>query len=98
MVSSTNGVTKTLGSGLASSPSELLWAVGQGEGRPELRLFDVIDILRTPYRIDIHQPVYFVIDDLDDLFAAARRDLLADIAQARALGLHAPKYPPKTAA
>lgn len=58
----------------------------------------MIDILRTPYRIDIHQPVYFVIDDLDDLFAAARRDLLADIAQARALGLHAPKYPPKTAA
>ncbi len=86
---------KALGSGLASSVTELPWAIsGQAEQRP----FDVIDILRTSYRIDIHQPVYFVIDDLDDLFAAARRDLLADIAQARALGLHAPKYPPKTAA
>ena len=83
---------KTLGSGLASSPSELLWAVGQG---PEHRPFDVIDILRTPYRIDIHQPVYFVIHTLDDLFAAAERDLLADVASARKLGLHAPKYPPK---
>jgi phenylalanine-4-hydroxylase len=89
------GETKTLGSGLASSPSELLWAVGQGEGKPELRRFDVIDILRTPYRIDIHQPVYFVIERLDDLFAAAERDLLEDVAAARKLGLHAPKYPPK---
>lgn len=89
-----HGVTKTLGSGLASSPSELLWAVGEG---PELRPFDVIDILRTPYRIDIHQPVYFVIERLDDLFAAAGRDLLADVATARRLGLHAPKYPPKEA-
>lgn len=90
-----DGVTKTLGSGLASSPSELLWSVGLGEGKPELRPFDVIDILRTPYRIDIHQPVYFVIERLDDLFAAAERDLLADVAVARKLGLHAPKYPPK---
>ena len=30
-----------------------------------------------------------------DLFAAAERDLLADVATARKLGLHAPKYPPK---
>lgn len=86
------GVLKGLDSGLASSIAELQWATS---GQPELRPFDVIDILRTPYRIDILQPVYFVIEDLDDLFAAAQRDLLADVATARALGLHAPKYPPK---
>ncbi|CUH75173.1 Phenylalanine-4-hydroxylase [Tritonibacter multivorans] len=85
---------KTLGSGLASSPTEILHATS---GVPELRPFDVIDILRTPYRIDIPQPVYFVLDDLDQLFAAADRDLLGDIQTARALGLHAPKYPPKAA-
>ncbi len=90
-----HGQIKALGSGLASSPTELPWSVS--EGGPERRPFDVIDILRTPYRIDIHQPVYFVIDTLDDLFAAAERDLLADIAHARALGLHAPKYPAKEA-
>lgn len=89
------GQLKALGSGLASSVTELPWAIS---GQPEQRPFDVIDILRTPYRIDIHQPVYFVIDDLDDLFAAAHRDLLADIATAQGLGLHAPKYPPKDAA
>ena len=87
-----DGVLKGLGSGLASSIAELQWATS---GKPELRRFDVLDILRTPYRIDILQPVYFVIEDLDDLFAAAGRDLLADVATARALGLHAPKYPPK---
>ncbi len=87
-----DGTLKALGSGLASSPTELPWSVS---GTPELRPFDLIDILRTPYRIDIHQPLYFVIEDLDDLFAAADRDLLSDIAAARALGLHAPKYPAK---
>lgn len=88
------GKVRGLGSGLASSIAELDWATS---GQPELRPFDVIDMLRTPYRIDILQPVYFVIEDLDDLFAAAQRDLLADVAKARALGLHAPKYPPKAA-
>lgn len=88
-----NGVVKSLGSGLASSPTELPWSVSANG--PEHRPFDVIDILRTPYRIDIHQPVYFVIENLDDLFAAANRDLMADIAHARSLGLHAPKFPPK---
>ena len=88
-----HGEIKALGSGLASSPTELPWSVGANG--PERRPFDVIDILRTPYRIDIHQPVYFVIECLDDLFAAARRDLMADIAHARSLGLHEPKFPPK---
>lgn len=88
-----NGQIKALGSGLASSPTELIWSVT--DPAAERRGFDVIDILRTPYRIDIHQPVYFVLDSLDDLFAAAERDLLADIARARSLGLFAPKYPPK---
>lgn len=90
-----DGQLKALGSGLASSVTELPRSISD---EPEHRPFDVIDILRTPYRIDIHQPVYFVIDNLEDLFAVARRDLLADIAEARGMGLHAPKYPPKDAA
>ena len=91
------GRIKGLGSGIASSPTELIWAVTDPASgpTPERRAFDVIDILRTPYRIDIPQPVYFVIDSLDQLFNAASRDLLADIAHARRLGLHAPKFPPK---
>ena len=89
------GAIRGLGSGLASSVSELAWAVTSSE--PERRGFDVIDMLRTPYRIDILQPVYFVIEDLDQLFQAAERDLLADVAKARSLGLLTPKYPAKVA-
>ncbi|MDZ4311220.1 MAG: phenylalanine 4-monooxygenase [Cypionkella sp.] len=89
-----NGEIKGLGSGLASSIAELQWAISD---KPELRPFDVIDILRMPYRIDILQPVYFLIEDLDDLFAAAQRNLLADVATARALGLHAARYPARRA-
>jgi len=83
---------KALGSGLASSPTELLHSVESAE--PQRKPFDIVDVLRTPYRIDIHQPVYFVLDSADSLFAAAERDLLTDIAHARKLGLHAPTYPP----
>lgn len=87
-----NGHYKALGSGLASSPTELVYSVESA--LPERRAFDVIDILRTPYRIDIHQPVYFVLDTPETLFAAGKRDLLADIRAARSLGLHQPAYPP----
>jgi len=84
---------KALGSGLASSPTELPYSV---ESPGALRRpFDVIDILRTPYRIDIHQPVYFVLDKVDDLFEAAERDLVADIRTAQSKGLFAPLYPEK---
>lgn len=88
-----DGDIKTLGSGLASSPTELIYSI---EDKTAIRKpFDVIDILRTPYRIDIHQPIYFVLEDADQLFAAAKRDLIDDIRTAKNLGLHAPIYPPK---
>lgn len=89
-----NGAIKALGSGLASSPTELPHSV-HGTN-VERREFNVMDILRTPYRIDIHQPVYFVLDDIDTLFQAAERDLIADVHAAQDLGLFAPAYPPKT--
>ena len=57
--------------------------------------FEVIDILRTPYRIDINQPIYFVLDSVDQLLEAADRDLLGDIKVAQSLGLHAPSYAAK---
>ena len=87
------GAMRALGAGLASSPGELVAALE--DPAAERRAFDVIDILRTPYRIDIHQPIYYVLDDLDDLFALADRDLAADVDRARALGLFAPTYPQK---
>ena len=83
---------KALGSGLASSVAELEHT---RSGIPKLRPFDVMDILRTSYRIDIPQPVYFVINDLNDLLTIIDHDLAADIRTARAMGIFPPLYPPQ---
>ena len=84
---------KALGSGLASSPGALDHSIN--EPSVERKPFDIIDILRTPYRIDINQPIYFVLENVDQLLEATERDLIADIRQAKSLGLFAPTYPPK---
>ncbi|MCY1422425.1 phenylalanine-4-hydroxylase [compost metagenome] len=51
--------------------------------------------MRTPYRIDILQPLYFVLPDLKRLFDLAHEDIMALVHKAMSLGLHAPKFPPK---
>lgn len=82
---------KALGSGLASSPGELKYSI---KDKAAVRKpFDVIDILRTPYRIDINQPIYFVLEAVEQLLETSERDLLADIKTAQRLGLHTPTYP-----
>jgi len=85
-----NGTHKSLGSGLNSSPTELIYSIDSPI--PERREFNVIDILRTPYRIDIHQPIYYVIEEIDDLLQVAERDLLSDIKKAQSLGLYEMTY------
>ena len=82
------------GGGIASSPGETVYALESPE--PLRRPFDPIDVLRTPYRIDIYQPVYFILDRMEDLFHLAGEDLLALIRQARVLGEFTPTFPPKT--
>lgn len=91
-----DGEIKPLGSGLASSPTELVYAVESDS--PDRDPFDVLTILRTPYRIDMHQMGYFVLEDPEELFAAAERDLLADVRQAQTLGLLPNKFPAKATA
>lgn len=81
------------GGGIASSPGETHYALESPE--PIRRPFDPIDALRTPYRIDIYQSVYYVLDQMNDLFDLARADLLALIREARALGAFTPTFPPK---
>ncbi|MGY6629742.1 MAG: phenylalanine 4-monooxygenase [Wenzhouxiangella sp.] len=84
---------KIYGGGIASSPGETLYSMESPE--PIRRPFDPIDALRTPYRIDIYQTVYYILDRMDDLFDLARADLLALIREARALGQFEATYPPK---
>jgi len=81
------------GGGIASSPGETVYALDSDE--PLRRPFDPIEALRTPYRIDIYQTVYFILDHMNDLFELSSTDLLALIREARALGEFEPTYPPK---
>ena len=81
------------GGGIASSPGETIYALESPE--PLRRPFDPMEVLRTPYRIDIFQPVYFILDRMEDLFDLAGADLLKLIRQARALGEFTPTFPPK---
>jgi phenylalanine-4-hydroxylase len=56
------GGLRIYGAGLASSFGETLYALE--DGAPERIDFDLERVLRTPYRIDSYQQLYFVIDDL----------------------------------
>ena len=84
---------RSYGAGIVSSPGELDYALDSDI--PERRPFDPLEALRTPYRIDIYQTVYYVIEDYDMLYELAQRDLIPLIAEARRLGMHAPTYPVK---
>lgn len=82
---------KTYGAGIVSSMGETPYSIESD--KPIRKPFDPVDALRTPYRIDIFQTVYFTIDSLDELFKVAQLDLFELIAEARRLGMHAPTFP-----
>ena len=63
--------------------------------QPEYRAFDLLDVLRTPYRIDHIQPIYYVIDDLNTLFDIVDSDIMGMVKQAMSLGLFEPTYAAK---
>ena len=95
------------GGGILSSPSETVYTLSgsdklhqskhqqQPQNQPEHRPFDLLDVLRTPYRIDHIQPIYYVIDDLDTLFDIVDSDIMGMVKKAMSLGLFEPTYAPK---
>jgi len=90
LINSNNGL-RAYGAGIVSSIGETEYALQSD--KPIHKPFDPIDMLRTPYRIDIYQPIYFVLESLDQLFERAQEDLLGLITQARKLGMHKPTFP-----
>lgn len=89
LLKTANGL-RCYGGGILSSNNETLYSLESPI--PVRKSFDVLDVLRTPYRIDIMQPVYFIIDDFDVLFKLTEMDLIGLIHEARRLGMHAPLY------
>ncbi|HEX4873156.1 MAG TPA: phenylalanine 4-monooxygenase [Nevskiaceae bacterium] len=86
---------KIYGGGILSSIGETAYAMS---ATPQVRRFALQDALRTPYRIDIMQPLYYALEDLSELQALTRTDLMAEIQQAKRLGLFAPLYAPRAEA
>jgi phenylalanine-4-hydroxylase len=87
------------GAGILSSPGETVYSLDtEGEGANSERApFDPEVVLRTPYRIDIYQSVYFVIQDFRQIFEVMDESILPRIAAAKAAGDLPPKFPPKDA-
>ncbi|MEM7170820.1 MAG: phenylalanine 4-monooxygenase [Pseudomonadota bacterium] len=84
--------TRIYGAGIASSAGEAPYCLESEEA--EHSPFDILTVLRTPYRIDIMQPIYFVIEDCHQLYDLLVQDLLPIMREARRLGPLAPKFEP----
>lgn len=73
------------GGGILSSKGETVYALESDE--PQRQPFDLLTVLRMPYRYDEMQKNYFIIDDFRTLYDLAQRDLLGTFAEARKLGM-----------
>lgn len=78
-----NGARKAFGAGIISSPSELAYAMAD---QPKVLPFDLVTVLRTPYRIDIVQPVYFEIDSFEQLVSSIECDMRTALDEAARIG------------
>ncbi|OGT43925.1 MAG: phenylalanine 4-monooxygenase [Gammaproteobacteria bacterium RIFCSPHIGHO2_12_FULL_37_34] len=87
----THSGLRVYGGGILSSKDETIYCLESPI--PQRKPFDALDVLRTPYRIDIKQPIYFVINHFNVLFQLIDMDLIALIQKARRLGMHQPLYP-----
>ena len=85
------GEFKTYGAGIVSSMGETPYSIDSPTA--DRRRFVPLDVLRTPYRIDISQPVYYWIESFDELFGLARLDIMGLVAEAKRLGMFEPTYP-----
>jgi len=83
LIRTPNGL-KIYGAGILSSKGETEYALESDF--PQRRDFDALTALRTPYRIDIYQSVYYVIDRFPELYDAMDESLLPLLEQARSQG------------
>ncbi len=87
LINSTKGL-RAYGGGILSSISETVYSV---ESDIPLRvIFEPIAAFRMPYRIDMLQPIYFVINDYQVLYDFVLSDIGKLLARTRELG----EFPP----
>lgn len=82
---------RAYGGGILSSIEETVYSIESQI--PERKPFDAMEALLTPYRIDIKQPLYFVIKNFDQLFQLVEMDLIGLVRQTLHLNDHVPPHP-----
>ncbi len=90
LINTTQGM-RAYGGGILSSISETVYSVESDEAMRVL--FDPVAAFRMPYRIDMLQRVYFVIDDYQQLYNFVNGDIGKLLQRARSLGEYAPFFP-----
>lgn len=73
---------RAYGAGIISSPEELRYSLESPV--PKRLAFDPVTALQSTYRIDVLQPVYFVLHSFDQLRELTQTDLIELIDEARA--------------
>jgi phenylalanine-4-hydroxylase len=89
LVNTPNGI-RVYGGGVLSSPGETIHAV-ESDDCVHMPM-SPLEALRTPYRIDIMQPIYYVLESFDSLFDISEMDIMDLVSQAKKLGLFAPRF------
>lgn len=83
---------RAYGGGMLSSIHETVYSV---ESPIAIREdFDPLKALRTPYRIDIPQPLYYVLNNFTDLYKILDNDLIALLEESKELGDFEPLFEP----
>ncbi len=83
---------RAYGGGMLSSIHETVYSVDSAE--PKRVPFDALTALRTPYRIDIPQPLYFVLNRFEDLYRILDQDLIQLLEESKSLGDFEPLFEP----
>lgn len=81
---------RTYGGGILSSSAETVYCVESEV--PQRKFFVPIDVLRTPYRIDRLQTIYFVIENYQQLYEFVKTDIITLLQTAHRLGEFPPTF------
>ncbi len=76
---------KIYGGGILSSKAETEYALDKNKG-PELENLNIQKVLRTPFRIDMIQPNYFLIHSFDQLYELLDQNIMGLVDEAILLG------------